>query len=209
MLPAHSRRRVSRRPCRRRNAAATDDLSDLTELVATAAARLARQLNDPAYGQDDIEQELRLRLLEGMPRHDPALGDRVKFAKILISRQKETLLRAHFAEKRRAPTVSLEQPISSGGDEAKLSSIVSGDRRHAELGRTSRTPVDYTDLRLDLQTVTGKLSPDDQTRAEQLMNSKSMAEAARQAGIARTTFNDQLRAQRKLFEQAGMKEYLK
>lgn len=57
--------------------------------------------------------------------------------------------------------------------------------------------------------MTDKLSQNDQKLAAQLMESTSTAEAARQAGVPRTTLNDQVRALRRPFEQAGMKDYLK
>lgn len=100
MAPAHSRRRDLRLSCRRRDTAATDDFSDLAELVTAAAARLARELNDSAVDHDDIEQELWIRLYRGMPGHDPALGDRLRFAKMLFKRHRVTLIRARYAEKR-------------------------------------------------------------------------------------------------------------
>ncbi len=206
MAPAHSRRRAQRRSCRRQDAAATDDLSDLAESVASAAARLARELNDPAVDRDDIEQELWIRLYTGMPRHDPARGDRVRFARMLLKRHRATLTRARYAEKRQTPTKSLEQPVDGDG-QIRIDAIVSGDRRLAELGQVRRAAVDHADMRIDVQSVAAALSPDQQNLVEEL-KSKSIAEAARQVGVPRTTLNDQIRVLRKPFEQGGMKEFL-
>ncbi len=149
-----------------------------------------------------------MRLHQGMPGHDPALGERLQFAKMLLKRHRVTLIRARYAEKRQASAVSLQQPIDGDG-EIRLDATVSGDRRLAELGQVRRTEVDLADLHLDMRTVNDKLSPSDQKLAARLMESMSTAEAARQASVARTTLSDQVRALRNPFEQASMKEFLK
>lgn len=207
MAPAHSRRGVQRRSCRRPDAAAPDDLSDLSELVAAAAKRLARELNDPAVDEEDLRQELLIRLHQGMPGHDPRLGDRLQFAKLLLKRQRISLIRRRYAEKRAASTVSWQNPIDSGDGETTLGALVAGDRRLAELGWACRNDADQSDLRHDVQTVVEKLDADDRRVADAVMNSESNSEAARTAGLARTTFNDRVQKLRSPFQQSGMEDF--
>jgi DNA-directed RNA polymerase specialized sigma24 family protein len=208
MAPAHFRRRTLRRACRSRDVAANEDLADLSELVLAAAARLARQLNDPAVDEEDLRQEFLIRLHQGMSNHDPALSDRVQFAKVLMKRHRVTQLRKHFSAKRRARPVSLEQPLGGDEDGATLGSTVSADRRLAELGLSRHPDVKSNDLCLEVQAAIETLSAEDQTIVSHLMDSDSIAEAARKAGIARTTFNDRVRKLRGPLQQGGMKEFL-
>jgi RNA polymerase sigma-70 factor (ECF subfamily) len=208
MATAHSRRRYRRQLGCRREVVATDELSDLTELVTAAAARLIRQLDDAAIEQEDLEQEFLVRLLEGMPRHDPALGGRNRFAKVLIRRQRVTQLRAYFAEKRRAQKVSLEQPIESDGQWTTLGSTLCDDQRLAATAQLRRTEIDQTDLRLDVKAVIETLDTSEQEALQMIMETASITESAAKLGVARTTFSDRVRTLRAPFQQAGMKEYL-
>lgn len=182
-------------------------LADLTDLVRKAAIRITRELNDPAWGREDVEQELWARLVQGMPKFDPQEGDRTQFAMMLLKRQRATLIRARYAEKRHAPIVSLQQPIDHNGDETTLASTISSAQLPAARGRVQPTDTDLADLRADVKSVKQALRPDFRPLAELLMSS-SIAEAARSADVPRTTMNDQVRALRKPFEQAGMEEYL-
>lgn len=208
MSPAHSRRRDLRRPCRRRDAATNVDLSDLAGIIRNVAVRVARELNDPAWDREDIEQEFRIRLIEGLSGYDPDLGDRMQFVKMLLKRQRVSLVRRRYAEKRAASAVSLQTPIDGDDGEATLGSLVSGDRRLAELGWAYHTAIDQADLLFDMQTVVEKLDANGRRVAEAVMDSESKVDAAQTAGLRRTTFNDHVNKLRSPFQQSGMQHFL-
>lgn len=200
----------TRRPCRPQVDRSPSDLSDLSHLVEAAARLAVRLLNDPALGREDVEQEFRVRLIQGLPAHDPEQMSREQFARMLLRRQRDSLLRERYAAKRSAGTVvSLQTPVCHEGAETTLAATVASDQTASGRGAPLRDEVERVDLRLDTTAALERAPAKGRAVAERLMADRNASVASRRTGIPRSTLNDQVRKLRKPFEQAGMKDYLK
>src|SRR5262249_25581515 len=102
----------------------------------------------------------------------------------------------------------LNAPATSEGEGAgELEETISQHEQDARRLRHPRRPEELAQLRADVAGVLSKLTGKEREVAL-LLQSKSVAEAARTLGVPRTTLYESVRRLRALFEHAGLDKYL-
>jgi RNA polymerase sigma-70 factor (ECF subfamily) len=141
-------------------------------LIRAKAHKLARDRLLPPGDQDDIAQDLTLDLTRRFRDYDPASGDPVAFARVVVSHCISRLQRDRWAAKR---------------DDSQVLSLDSILRRNERGVVDPRAESDATrmDLSLDLAEVLAQLPTDQQKIAAAILASDSIAAAARELGLPR------------------------
>lgn len=158
----------------------------------------------------DLEQDLFVRVLQSLPRFNPAKAHRNKFLTAVVERHVANLLRNKQAEKRdhrRICSLNVTLTIKDEGP-TELAQTIGEQELDARLGRQRLSDVDRAQLALDLAHVIGTLPDCWQTLLE-LRKAQTMPEIARAMGVPRTTLNDWMKRIRRRFESAGLRDYLK
>lgn len=175
--------------------------------------RKARQLVGRAgFKRQDLEyleQELWVRVLQGLESFDPQIGHQKSFVTAVAERSLRKMLRDAKAPRRNCgDQQSLEDMIVIGGEEPTRLSNTIGDCEHNR--RRRRHPRTAEELRLlafDLADVIESLPEDQQQLAEKL-KAETIAGAARELDIPRTTLNYAVRRLEERFRQTHVDGYL-
>jgi len=160
--------------------------------------------------REDIEQELRLKLLMHFAGYDPRQGHWHAFVTALVERQAANLLRAKRAEKRDHRSVrSLSMEVAEDAEEGpvELADTISPRHLASRLGRATREERELAELAMDVSDVIAGLPPELRELAQRL-KTDSLSQIARDLGVPRTTLADRVRKLRRCFEQAGLRDYL-
>ncbi|GAB6184576.1 sigma factor [Thermopirellula anaerolimosa] len=179
-------------------------------LIRRKARQLARLPGFTRSDREDIEQELRLKLLKHLASYDPQQGRRQAFVTALVERQAANLLRAKWAEKRDHRSVrSLSMVVAEDEEEGPVELAETISQRHldARLGRATREEHELAELVMDVRDVIAGLPPELGELAQRL-KTDSLSQIARDLGVPRTTLADRVRKLRRCFEQAGLRDYL-
>ena len=176
----------------------------------------ARQLVGTAgFTKDDIEdleQDMRLDLWQRLPKFDPGKAKYSTFVSRIINRKVCNLIRHRTQELRdyRCEDCSLHDVVEfgeSGDEEIERIDTISQDEHDFRWGKNILSTEDRLDLRLDISLVLSKLPPELQKVAE-LLQTMSVAEAARELNIPRGSLYDRLEKLRQAFEESGIQKYL-
>jgi DNA-directed RNA polymerase specialized sigma24 family protein len=146
-------------------------------LLHHCVRRLGKRLG-PAVSEEDVRQELFVRLLPRLGNHDPARDPAGHYLGVAAFRQLATIRRDAHARRRREPT-----------REALPERLCAGDHRVVE-------------LRHDMAVVLRRLPPKLRSVAEALRE-RSVADAARALRMSRTTLYARLQELRQHLESAG------
>ncbi len=179
-------------------------------LIRRKARQLARLPGFSLSDCEDIEQELRLKLLKHLASYDPQQGCRQAFVTALVERQAANLLRAKRAEKRDHRSVrSLSMVVAEDEEEGPVELADTISQRHldARLGRATREEHELAELAMDVNDVIAGLPPELGELARRL-KTDSLSQIARDLGVPRTTLADRVQKLRRCFEQAGLQHYL-
>ena len=172
-------------------------------------AHKARQLAGKAgFTQDDVEdiqQDMRLDVLQRLPRFDPARSNRHTFIAMVVRRCVASILERQRAEKRnggRRPQ-SLNAPIRDAeGREVELYQTLD-----ASTGRPGRGEEELRDLRADVQAAVASL-PEHLRPWCKVFAELGIREASRELHIPRSRLQRIKAEIRAAFEQAGLADYL-
>ena len=187
-----------------------DDNQKIDRFAKGIICRKARQIigraGFTAQDRDDIEQELVLRLLQRLPKFDPAKSHRNVFVTTVIERSVASILRDRQAEKRdhrRVTSLNVMIDINDEGP-VEMSETISEDARRPGPDRTAE---ELTQLRVDVAEVVDDLPPRLRDLAERLkVGSKS--EVARDLGLPPTTILRWLERLRRGSEKADLKKLI-
>jgi RNA polymerase sigma-70 factor (ECF subfamily) len=173
-----------------------NELPDLTgyasNLIKHKARRLIGRYGFTRSDYEDIQQELKLHVLQRMRHFDPRRGSMTTFLNRIVENKLASVIRHRTATKRHCCRVtSLDDMRASRGD------VELADFAVAESPR---------DLATDLTGAIDKLEPDDRRLANLLMNG-TLLEAARRLGITRASARRRVAVLRELFTDAGIDEY--
>lgn len=158
----------------------------LSGLVRKMAWRLARPGPTRRQELPDCEQDLWACLLEAWPAFDAGRSSAASFAKIVLVRACRSIRRARRARKRcSGPIIRFEEAIGVPAD---------GD---ADLDRAG------TERRLDFDSARRHL-PSDLRALADLLETHTIAEAARALGVPRSSLQRTLGRIRHHFEAAGL-----
>jgi RNA polymerase sigma factor (sigma-70 family) len=196
--------------CACRNATAGLVLGDFEfGIVKRKARQLVGRGGFKPQDVEDLEQDLLLRLIQGLNSFDPEIAHQKSFVTAIVERAVATILRDARAGKRdHGDQQSLETLVEVGGESAtQLGNTISDREYNRRRGRHPRTSDETDELLSDLEAVIDSLPTDQQQLAEKL-KSKSIAEAAREIGVPRTTLNDAVRRLRVRFSQSHMEDHL-
>ena len=173
----------------------SQELYGINDYAEALIHHKARQLvGNAGYTADDVEeleQEMRLDLLQRLPKFDPGKGAYNTFVARLVERKICNLIRHRTQEIRdyRCEECSLND-IVEAGDSAnkKVERIetITQDEHDLRSGKYRRPAAERLDLRLDISLVLSKLPPELQKLAE-LLKTMSITQAARKLGIPRST----------------------
>jgi len=181
------------------------------KLIRHKARQLVRKAGYTESDIEDVEQELMLSVLLGMPKYNPCRGALSTFITRIVDRRVKQLLRFRKQEKRdyARVSVSLNKPVGEEDDRAiELWETIDWEATAIRTGKLHRKRGEETDLALDVSKVLAGV-PDDLRRiAECLKTSKSIHEAAQKLGVPRTTLYGSIGRLRAIFEDAGLRDYL-
>jgi len=191
----------------------TEERNDFDRFTWGIVKRKARQLvGRPGVrrqDQSDIEQYLLLKVAQRAAAFDPSRGHSNVFVTTVVERAVANMVRDNCAEKRDPTRVcSLNAPIADNdGHPAELAELV-GQREHdARQQRDPRSQQEHAELTNDVHTVIALL-PDQLRELASRLQTMTVADIARETGMARSTINDRISELRRRFEKAGLREYL-
>ena len=159
----------------------------------------ARQLIGKAGWTDDdrpdLEQELALDLVQRMRSYDPQKAKVTTFMTRVVEHRMVTLLEARFAQCRdwRRGRVSLNAPVNDRDDAEELIDTLSSDPEAWQ----------KMELCMDVEQLIASLPNEQRFLCEQLKDN-TMAEAARNLGLPRSTLYGRLDLIRKRFVAAEL-----
>ena len=161
---------------------------------------------------EDLEQEMRIDLWERLPKFDPGKAKYNTFVSRIINHKVCNLIRHRTQELRdyRCEDCSLHDVVEfdeNGNEEIERIDTISQDEHDFRWGKNILPTEDRHDLRLDISLVVSKLPPELQKVAE-LLQTMSVAEAARELNIPRGSLYDRLEKLRQAFEESGIQKYL-
>jgi RNA polymerase sigma factor (sigma-70 family) len=167
----------------------------ISRLIRAKARRLTGQARLRVEDVEDLAQDCRAELVRKFAAFDPARGSLPAFVVRVLANLVTNRLRDRLAAKRDPrrvrPAGRLPEPLPAA-------------YRHA---RRLRTDLERAELRLDLEVVVRTLKPELRALAERLRR-QSLAEAARQTGVPRTTLQSRVRALRAVFERHDLRDFL-
>jgi RNA polymerase sigma-70 factor (ECF subfamily) len=178
-------------------------------IIRRKAKQLVGRTGFTEHDREDIQQDLLVRILQGLRRFDPSRGHRNRFITTVAERYVANILRNKQAQKRDHRRVSsLNQTVeTTSGKPVRLERAISDRERNSHLYRHQRSDEELAQLALDMAEVIASL-PESWQMLLKLRKTRTMAKIASELGVPRTTLNDQMRRIRQRFEDAGMREYL-
>lgn len=173
--------------------------------IARKARQLAGKAGVTPSDVEDIEQDIRLDVLQRLPRFDPAKSNRHTFIAMVVRRCVASILEGRRAEKRnggRRPQ-SLNAPIRDAeGREVELHQTLGGDAR-----RPGRSEAALRDLRADVRAAVASL-PEHLRPWCEVFTDQGIREASRELHVPRCRLQRIKAEIRNHFEAAGLADYL-
>ncbi|MEK6676408.1 MAG: sigma factor [Planctomycetota bacterium] len=151
--------------------------------------------------REDIEQELRIAILERWKAFDSRRASDRTFAARIIENKAVSLIRANRAAKRniRRCTPLYNERVTDGDFDE--------ERARSRRGIHSRSALESLSLRLDVAALLADLPKDLRCVSEQLLLG-SVSDACRRSGKHRSTIYRAIHDLREYFAQAGLEKYL-
>jgi RNA polymerase sigma factor (sigma-70 family) len=157
----------------------------------------------------DLEQHLLLKVAQRAAAFDPGRGHSNVFVTTIVERAVANMVRDNRAEKRDPTRVcSLNAPVANDdGNTVELGATVGQHEHDARHQRHTRSQQEQAELANDVQDVIAAL-PDRLRQLAEQLKTMTVADIARETGIARSTINDRITELRRRFEKSGLREYL-
>lgn len=181
-----------------------------SQLIRRKARQLVRYPGFRKSELADIEQELAMELIRKYRSFDPKRARETTFIARVIENKAISLIRARVAEKRdfRRDAHSLNEPVRDPeGGSVERAQTVDASRARSHTGQAPRSDEEHSQLRLDLAEVFKSL-PDDLRPLAELLTGMSEYAASRALGKSRRQIAKDVARLRKLFEDAGLRDYL-
>jgi RNA polymerase sigma factor (sigma-70 family) len=159
--------------------------------IRRAAQRLARQIDLPEWEAEDLEQQLKLELLESLTRFDPRQGCFDAFVTVVVQRDvshRHRMLSRQCRE--RDGQQSLESSVTDGdGILTQLGDELACDVVERRTGRWSIARDEEVELSHDVQIALAKL-PSRLRHVAYLLLWEAPADVARRLRVSRTTIHN-------------------
>jgi RNA polymerase sigma factor (sigma-70 family) len=156
------------------------------QLIRNVVSRAVRRLNLGPTDGEDLEQAIAYELIRRSRRFDPRRGCWRAFTVTVVTRCVKTEIDRHCRKARTLPT---------------------GLRDGSETPSKHRSFAELIDLQLDVGELLDRLPPEERRFVEPLTNG-TLAEAARQLDLPRSTYRDRLRKIRSQRADPSLREYL-
>ena len=179
------------------------------ELIHHKARQLIGTAGFTRDDVEDLEQEMRLDLLERLPKFDPNKATYNTFMSRLVERKISNLIRHRTQEIRdfRCEEGSVHDVVECGDKKVECIETVTQDEQDFRLGRHIHSTKAHQDLKLDISLVLSTLTPELRKLAE-LLKTMSITEVARKLGIPRSTLYDRITRLRGIFEDMGLSKQM-
>jgi len=185
-----------------------EEIEGIIRLKAKALSR-SRGFHESEY--EDIQQDLHLHWLEHRAGYKSARGNPLTFADIVLNNKIRSMIRARRAGKRdyRRNAYSLDDPLESDGQiKGTRHEIYDKDRYARQVGNETRSRLEIESTRSSIRDVLKVLPPHHRELTCRLAF-QTMAEAAREMKVPRTTLYTWLEEIRAAFARAGLREDLR
>ena len=179
-------------------------------LIKHKAHQLTRRAGFTADDQEDLEQDLKLHLLEQLPKFNPTRGAFSTFVDRVVAHKAADILDARFAACRdcRLRIGSLHDTVPlPDGEEVLVEDMDFEDAVRVQHGLAERPGHTEAELKIDLERALALLSPEQRELCLRLMTS-TVAEISAATGVPRPTLYDSMARIRDTFARAGLGDYL-
>ncbi len=179
-------------------------------LIEYKARMLVGKAGFTASDRDDLEQELILDLLHRLPRYDRNRAQRNTFIARVVEHKIANLIKAQKAGIRdyRRCRCSLNDRFEDE-DGRSVERIDTLDQEHSgpHTGTQSRRSDELRMLAIDMGFVLETLPPELRNLCQRLV-AETVTEISRSTGVPRGTLYESIKKLRKIFKDAGLKDYL-
>ena len=184
--------------------------NEIRAVINQTAKRIVRRTAMSDGDLPDIEQTLITAVLAAVKAFDPQLGTWHAFARQVVRRAANNLLRERFTDKRDPRRcVSLHMTVKVDDEEvAELSQQVTYLEAVARTGGRYREPQEMSELQMDVQTFIEKLPEHLRQLALDLMTF-SKSEIPHLRSTPRTTVQSRIRRLRALAEDNNLQDFLR
>jgi RNA polymerase sigma-70 factor (ECF subfamily) len=180
------------------------------KLIQHKAYQLVGNAGFTDSDREDIEQDLLMDLLSRLPDYDPELAERATFITRIVNRRVARILEKRSAWRRdyRLNEFSLNENDWEDDNSVERHENIGEDEYLLRTGKQELPTNDLRDLIIDVNRVLEILPPEFRDLCERL-KTKTVAEVSRETGIPRGTIYESIQKVRELFQEAGLKDYLK
>jgi RNA polymerase sigma factor (sigma-70 family) len=186
-----------------------DFLSDYARtLIRVKARQLVRRPEFTTCEVQDLEQELTLHILSRLDRFDPDRGSLNTYCARIVNTAIAMLIRERGRIKRNGGTgveiKSLEKMVDQGDRApAPLQSTISQTDTNRRFQSQPLSPLEQSQLRMDVQAVLDKLSPELRSICERML-SENKADVRQSSGMSRRKFDAAIGLIREQFTKSGL-----
>ena len=187
-----------------------DSHSFPSRLIYYASRRLCRQKGFSSGVQKDIEQELRLHLLNQIAAYDPSRAQVYTFFARIVSNKVASMRRHRQARKRlhQSSTVSLNRNAKDfDGHIVAYSELIDSRSSRTHRQQYSRSTEEVVQLREDIKIVLDCLPIDQRNLATRLMR-RSVSQVAKDMGVSRQKIYREIAKLRKRFVDHDLADYV-
>lgn len=188
-----------------------EELSDYAKCTIRHKARsLVGKVGFTNSDIKDIEQEMALDLIQRMPKFDPNKAAHTTISARVIDRKLSKIIRHRTQEMRdfRRETCSLNDLLEdSEGETIERACTIDQDEGDLRTGKRHRAQAEEAQLSIDVSLVLSALPEDLKPIAERL-RTETITEVAVSLGIPRATLYGARNRLRRIFENAGLRQYL-
>jgi RNA polymerase sigma-70 factor (ECF subfamily) len=181
-----------------------------SQLIRQKARQLVRHPGFTKSEREDIEQELRIELVQKYRCFDPDRARETTFIARVLENKVISLIRARAAEKRdfRRDARSLNETVSDAeGGQVEQAQTLDAPAARAHTGQSPRSAEEQAQLRFDMAEVL-KTLPDELRQLAELLQDTTEYAASRVLGRSRRQIANDVARLRELFEDAGLRDYL-
>jgi len=179
-------------------------------LISYKVGRLIGILGFTFEDGEDLEQELKLHLLQNWNQYDPSRGAIKTFINCVLDNRLRQIIERRKTQKSGfgKRTVSLDDTLEDS-DRSGISRIDTIDREDymIRIGRLKRPAFEECELRIDIERALSQLSPE-LLRLCKRLQTQTVTEISEETGVPRHKLYPSIRKLRCVFEEAGLKEYL-
>ena len=159
--------------------------------------------------REQLEQELVMRLVQGLRAFNPKQSHRKAFVATVVERSVATMLRDRSAEKRDYRRIhSLNVTVHApDGNKVELIDTLDAETIKGRHGRVERTEQEHVDLKSDVAFCLADL-PEELRQLAEALKHKNVTQISKETGVPRTTLRHRIDELREHFDNANMRQHL-